>query len=193
MTMARAEVDRRHSRSFGSPVGLAVATVVVASILLSACGSSNTPSASTTTIPASTTSPTAAPEATTTTVGHALSGTAAVIATNWTEFFNGKTPAASKISLLQNGSTFTSIVDNQVSSGLAQSAQARVADVSDLTAASANVRYAIYLGSTPALPSVEGVAVKQDGTWKVSDASFCQLLNLEGLRTAACPSKHEGS
>jgi hypothetical protein len=83
-------------------------------------------------------------------------------------------------------------VNSQASSGLAQSARAKVAAVSDVTADSANVHYAIYLGSSPALPSVFGSAVKQNGTWKVSDASFCQLLNLEGLRTSACPTKHSG-
>jgi hypothetical protein len=62
-----------------------------------------------------------------------------------------------------------------------------------LTATSADVHYAIYLGSTPALPDQVGVAVKQDGTWKVSDASFCVLLNLEGVRAPSCPAKHAGS
>lgn len=186
--MTSTGADQKHSRSLGPGIGLTFAGLALASILLAACGSSHAPSSST-----STTVPTATTQATTTTVAHALSGTAAVISSNWTEFFNGQTSAANKIDLLQNGSTFRSIVNNQASSGLAQSARAKVAAVSDVTTASANVHYAIYLGSTPTLPSVFGVAVKQNGTWKVSDASFCQLLNLEGLRTPACPSKHTGS
>jgi hypothetical protein len=185
--MTSTGADQRHSRSLGLRIGLTLAGFAVASILLAACGSSNAPSSS-----ASTTAPTVTSETTTTTVAHALSGTAAVISSNWTEFFNGQTSAANKIDLLQNGSTFTSIVNSQASSGLAQSARAKVAAVSDVTAASANVHYAIYLGSTPTLPSVSGVAVKQNGTWKVSDASFCQLLNLEGTSTPACPKQHTG-
>jgi hypothetical protein len=83
-------------------------------------------------------------------------------------------------------------VNGQASSGLAQSATAKVSTVTDLTATSASVRYAIYLGSTPALPNQLGVAINQAGTWKVSDASFCVLLKLEGVRTPSCPIKHQG-
>jgi hypothetical protein len=117
----------------------------------------------------------------------------AAIITNWTTFFSGQTSAARKLALLQNGSTFASIVNSQASSGLAQSAKAKVSAVTGLTATSGDVHYAIYLGSTPALPNQVGVAVKQDGTWKVSDASFCVLLNLEGVRSPSCAVKHEGS
>lgn len=185
--MTSTGADQRHDRFFGAHIALSIAGITLASLLLAACGSSNPASSLT-----PTTIPTVTTEATTTTVAHALSGTAAVIAANWTTFFDGRTSAASKVELLQNGSTFATIVRNQASSGLAQSARAKVAAVSDLTATSADVHYAIYLGSTPTLPSVFGVAVKQGGTWKVSDASFCQLLNLEGLRAPACPRQHTG-
>ena len=117
----------------------------------------------------------------------------AAITTSWTTFFSGQTSAAKKLALLENGTSFTSIVNGQASSGLAESASAKVRSVTDVTATSADVRYAIYLGSTPALPNELGVAIKQDGTWKVSDASFCVLLNLEGVRAPSCPAKHAGS
>ncbi len=39
--------------------------------------------------------------------------------------------------------------------------------------------YDIYLGGKPALSNQTGTAVSQDGTWKVGDVSFCQLLALE--------------
>jgi hypothetical protein len=170
-------------------IGLPLAGIAVASILLAACGASNTSSTTTTT----------APRATTTTTGTATSAptvnpaTSSEIIANWTTFFSGRTSAAKKLALLQNGSTFASIVNGQASSGLAQSAKAKVSTVTDLTATAADVHYSIYLGSTPALPNEVGVAVKQDGIWKVSDASFCVLLNLEGVRSAACPAKHAGS
>jgi hypothetical protein len=38
---------------------------------------------------------------------------------------------------------------------------------------------ALALGGKPALSNQIGTAVYQDGTWKVGDGSFCQLLALE--------------
>ena len=175
------------ARLLRSRIALALGGIAVASILLAACGSSNTPT-STTTTPI----PTATTAATTTSTPSVNSGESAAIITNWTTFFSGQTSAAKKLALLENGATFASMVNGQATSGLAQSAKAKVITVTDLTATSAEVRYAIYLGSTPALPNELGVAIKQDGTWKVSDASFCVLLNLEGLRTPSCTAKHTG-
>jgi hypothetical protein len=182
------DIDKR-AHSLSSRIGLVLGAIAVASTLLAACGNSNTP-ASTITTTAQTTTTAAAATTTTPNVNPAVS---AAIITNWTTFFSGQTAAAKKLALLQNGTMFASIVNGQGSSGLAQSAAAKVSTVTDLTATSANVRYTIYLGSTPALPNEVGVAIKQGGTWKVSDASFCVLLNLEGVRTKSCPTKHQGS
>jgi hypothetical protein len=51
--------------------------------------------------------------------------------------------------------------------------------VSNITASQATVNYAIVVSGTPALNNQKGVAVKQGGTWKVGDKSFCGLLQLE--------------
>ncbi len=48
--------------------------------------------------------------------------------------------------------------------------------------------YSILVSGTPALTNQAGVAVYQDGTWKVGDASFCGLLTIEnGGNTASLP------
>ncbi len=54
----------------------------------------------------------------------------------------------------------------------------------------AKVTYNVLLGTTPALTNQSGVAVYQDGTWKVGDASFCGLLALEngGKAPSVCGS-----
>jgi hypothetical protein len=179
----------KHERLLSSRIGVTLGGIALASTLLTACGSSTPPSASITT----TTAPRTSTAATSTSAPSTSTDVSAAIITNWTTFFSGQTSAAKKLALLQNGSGFASIVNGQASSGLAQSAKAKVSTVTGLTATSADVHYAIYLGSTPALPNQVGVAVKQDGTWKVSDASFCVLLNLEGVRAASCPAKHAGS
>jgi hypothetical protein len=50
------------------------------------------------------------------------------------------------------------------------------------------VSYSILLGGQPALSGQTGVAVLQDGTWKVGLASFCGLLATEnGGKTAGLP------
>jgi hypothetical protein len=52
----------------------------------------------------------------------------------------------------------------------------------------AKVIYSIFVGGTPALPNQSGVAVLQNGTWKVGDQSFCGLLTVEnGGKTSKLP------
>ncbi|HYZ53605.1 MAG TPA: hypothetical protein VE733_08920 [Streptosporangiaceae bacterium] len=54
----------------------------------------------------------------------------------------------------------------------------------------AKVIYSVLLGGTPALKNQPGVAVLQNGTWKVGDQSFCALLTLEnnGKAPSVCSS-----
>jgi hypothetical protein len=139
---------------------------------LAACGSSSTSSAS---VP-----PTTRPPASAT----------ALITANREAFFSGKTSAAKKITLLQNGRAYAAIIDAQSGSGMASSASASVTKVTVSSPAQATVTYNVLLGTTPALTNQSGVAVYQNGTWKVGDASFCGLLALEngGKAPSVCGS-----
>jgi hypothetical protein len=112
------------------------------------------------------------------------SAAVAAITANWEAFFDGKTSAAKKISLLQNGSTFAAIITAQAGSGLASSAGAKVTAVVVNTATSATVSYGITLSGATALSGQTGTSVYQGGIWKVGDVSFCQLLKLENSGTA---------
>jgi hypothetical protein len=117
--------------------------------------------------------------------GQAASGNAtAQITANWEAFFNGQTSAAKKISLLENGQKFASVINAQAGSGIATSAGAKVTKVVVNSPAKATVSYDITLGGTTALANQTGTAVYQDGMWKVGDVSFCQLLKLENAGTA---------
>jgi hypothetical protein len=122
--------------------------------------------------------------------GRTGSAATAQIKADWQEFFNAKTPVATRISLLQNGSAFASILRSQASSPLAASAASTVSAVTVESPAQATVTYSILLHGTPALKHEPGVAVHQNGTWKVGDQSFCALLILEssGKAPAACAS-----
>jgi hypothetical protein len=116
------------------------------------------------------------------------SGAASTIAANWAAFFNAKTPVAKRVSLLQDGQTFQSIIKSQAGSGLAASATAKVTKVTVVSSTQAKVTYSILIGGQSALANQAGVAVLQDGTWKVGLASFCGLLAVEnGGKTSGLP------
>lgn len=116
------------------------------------------------------------------------SGAASTIAANWATFFNAKTPVAKRVSLLQDGQTFQSIIKSQAGSGLAASATSKVTKVTMVSPTQAKVTYSILIGGQSALSNQAGVAVLQDGTWKVGLASFCGLLALEnGGKTSGLP------
>ncbi len=90
--------------------------------------------------------------------------------------------------LLQNGQLFEPIITAQAGSVLASSATSKVSKVTLVSATQAKVIYAILVGGTPMLSNQTGVAVYQNGTWKVGDASFCGLLAVEnGGKTSSLP------
>ena len=110
------------------------------------------------------------------------------ITANWTAFFNPKTPVSQRVSLLQDGSQFASVIKAQASSTLASEATAQVTKVTVITSSKAQVTYSILVAGTPELKNQAGTAVYQDGTWKVGVTSFCGLLTLEnGGSTSSLP------
>jgi hypothetical protein len=138
---------------------------------LAACGSSGSPSTPSSSKPPSSSSGTSAE--------------AKTIASNWTAFFSAKTPVNQRVSLLQDGSTFAPIIRAQAGSGLAALASAKVSKVTVQSATQAKVAYSILVSGTPELANQTGVAVLQNGTWKVGVASFCGLLTLENAGSTA--------
>ena len=146
-----------------------------------ACGNGS-PSGSSSTPPSSATSPTVpttSPASTST--ASAPAGSTAAITANWETFFNSKTSVAKRVSLLQDGSQFAAIITAQQHSPLAAGLTAKVKSVSNVTNTQANVKYDLVVGGSKV--PMTGVAVYQDGTWKVGVATFCGLLHLEGLKS----------
>jgi hypothetical protein len=101
-------------------------------------------------------------------------------------FFNPATPAATKVTLLENGPTYASVLTAQASNPQAQQTAAQVTAVSVTSATQASVTWNLLLSGTAVLTNQKGVAVLQGGTWKVADASFCGLLSLQPPVPAAC-------
>ena len=143
---------------------------------LAACGGSSS-SAPPATSPSAT--PSASSTSSTSSTSSAVSADEKAISANWTAFFNPKTPVAQRVSLLQNGSEFASVIQAQAGSALAGSASAQVTKVTVITSSQAAVTYNVLLAGTPALKNQAGTAVYQGGKWKVGDTSFCSLLTLE--------------
>jgi hypothetical protein len=64
----------------------------------------------------------------------------------------------------------------------------KVTKVTLVSATQAKVTYSILESGKAALAKQTGVAVLQDGTWKVGIASFCALLAMEnGGKTSSLP------
>ena len=169
------------ARRIAAPaLGLALAATMAACSSGSpatASPSSAPPSSAPASSPAAGSSPTAG--------STAASGNAtALVTASWEAFFDGKTSAAKKISLLENGQKFASIINAQAGSGIAASAGAKVHAVMVNSPAQATVHYDITLNGQTALGNQTGTAVYQDGMWKVGDVSFCQLLKIENGGTA---------
>lgn len=155
---------------------------------IAACSSgSNSSSSGTSSSPSSAPSSSASAPATSASPVSSSGATAAITA-DWEAFFSPKTPVAKRVSLLQDGQTFASVIRSQAGSGLASSATAKVTKVTVVSPSQAKVTYNILLGGQPALSNQSGVAVKQAGTWKVGVASFCGLLTVEnGGKTSGLP------
>jgi hypothetical protein len=158
-------------------------------LLVTACGGSS-PSASSSSSsppPASSSAPATSASAS----GSTPAGSAAAVAaitTNWQAFFNAKTPDNQRIALLQDGQQFASVIHSQSGSGLAALATAKVTHVTVNSPTMATVSYEILISGTPQLKNQTGVAVNQNGTWKVGVASFCGLLILENAgKTSGLP------
>jgi hypothetical protein len=174
----------RHFSKVAGVLALAGLTAMV-----TACSSSGPSAPSTTSAPPATSAPPSSP-ATSASTPTSTGGTAAVaaITTNWEAFFNAKTPTTQRVALLQDGTQFESVIKAQSGSGLAALATAKVTHVVITSPTMATVTYDILVSGTPQLKNQTGVAVNQNGTWKVGVTSFCGLLTLENAgKTSGLP------
>ncbi len=113
--------------------------------------------------------------------------TKAAIRKNWATFFDGATSAATRVSLAENGEELADTIRAVTDSPIAKQASANVTSVTIDGPTTATVTFTLLLDGSPVLEGVEGTAVLEDGTWKVSIASLCQLAALQGAVPKACP------
>lgn len=112
-------------------------------------------------------------------------GAISAIEANWATFFNAKTPLSRRLALLQDGQALAPVLKAQAGSTLALAATSKVSHVTLTGTTQAAVTYSILVGGQPALSNQSGVAVYQDGVWKVGLVSFCGLLKLENAGKAS--------
>jgi hypothetical protein len=175
----RTQESRRRRERYG-----ALVAAVAASAVLSACGGGHH---------SATTKTSTGPKSTTTTTARAASSAAVAVRSDWEAFFDGKTPVARRVALLQDGSRFASIISAQSGSPLAAAAGAKVDGVILTSPDTARVTYSITEDGQTALAHQTGTAVRVDGTWKVGVGSFCGLLTLEnGGKTSGLPAACRG-
>jgi hypothetical protein len=168
---------------------IGVSALAALTVTLAACGGSS-PSSAGSSAPAKTSAPATSPaaSATTSSGGGNNAAAAAAITTNWEAFFNAKTPDSKRVTLLQDGPDFASVIKSQSGSGLASLATAKVTNVTVNSPTQATVDYEILVSGTPELKNQTGTAVYEDGTWKVGVTSFCGLLTIENAgKTSGLP------
>ncbi|GAA4481681.1 hypothetical protein GCM10023094_30350 [Rhodococcus olei] len=172
----------------GGPQRLAAAFAFGALLAAAVAGCGNSSDESSTTTSPTTTHTTATTHETETT--HAT-GTAAGADTDavthaFVTFFSGETAGATKITLVQNGEAFADTINAQANSPMATGTTATVSHVDMDAPGHATVTYTVLINGQPALTDQMGEAVQVDGTWKVSQSTFCALLTLEGNPPPAC-------
>lgn len=101
------------------------------------------------------------------------------VAANWKAFFSSAQTAAHENQLLQNGHAFAELLAAQAKSGQFGGTTAGVSKVTLISPRRARVIFSVCVSGSPVILSKRGLAVWQDGSWRVSDASFCDLLALE--------------
>ncbi len=167
-------------------LALALAAAVAACSSSSSSSSSSAPASS---APASSAPASSAPAVSSAPAATNTAAAAAQITANWEKFFSSSTPVSEKVTLVQNGSTFSSAITSFLSLPLANGLGAKVTGVTVNSATSATVTYNITANGTSLLSGQTGTAVYQDGVWKVGDASLCALFRLVpgGTVPSACP------
>jgi hypothetical protein len=79
------------------------------------------------------------------------------------------------------------VIQGFASNPLAKNVSVSVSSVTLQGANNAKVVYTVKLGGV-GLPKQTGTAVRQNGTWKVGDASLCKLVSLQGSTPSVCKS-----
>ncbi len=141
---------------------------VLVAVALAACGGSSHPGIADHTVPSA-------------------AQTKAQIKSAYEKFFSSNTSIPDRVALLQNGPRFKGVVTSFANNPLASNTSATVSSVTLQGANRARVVYTVKVAGA-GLPKQTGAAVRENGTWKVGDASLCKLIALGGTTPSVCKS-----
>lgn len=111
-----------------------------------------------------------------------------VLREQWTEFFNGKTPYADRVRLLQNGNQFQTYFAQHSQDPNVQHLGAKVTNVQFANAGLAHVTFTLYEGSKPVAQHLSGTALLNQSNWQVSAQTFCSVVTKYGQpKPPVCP------
>ncbi|MGW6983740.1 hypothetical protein ACWGE1_30575 [Streptomyces sp. NPDC054932] len=99
---------------------------------------------------------------------------------NWTAFFDPKTPTEKKAELLQHGDVLELLLDGFSAGSEAAKTSVKVTDVTFTSPTEAKVTYDLRVGDETTLPDSKGTVILEDGVWKVSLKTLCELVELSG-------------
>ncbi|MEU7605346.1 hypothetical protein [Streptomyces sp. NPDC041003] len=104
----------------------------------------------------------------------------AQIEKNWAAFFDPETPVKEKAELLQHGEMIAMLLGLFGTDPDSPDTAVEISDITFTSPTEAKVTYDLLVSGVPALEDSKGVAVLDDGVWKVSLKSLCGLLELGG-------------
>ncbi|WP_327413116.1 hypothetical protein [Streptomyces sp. NBC_01233] len=111
----------------------------------------------------------------------------AQIEKNWATFFDPETSVKEKAELLQHGETLAVLLGLFGADANAPETSVEITDITFTSPTEAKVTYDLMVSGIPALEDGKGVAVLDDGVWKVSLKSLCGLIELSGHDAPAPP------
>ncbi|MFD4869031.1 hypothetical protein [Streptomyces sp. NPDC058412] len=106
---------------------------------------------------------------------------------NWAAFFDPETPVKEKADLLQHGEMIAMLLGLFGTDPDSPDTAVEISDITFTSPTEATVTYDLLVSGVPALEDSKGIAVLDDGVWKVSLKSLCGLIDLSGHDAPAPP------
>jgi hypothetical protein len=103
----------------------------------------------------------------------------AEVKASWAGFFDGSKPAAERASYLEDAGSLAQALAAAGQDPNAAATKATVSAVAFTDPTHATVTYDLVVNGATVLPGAQGQEILVDGHWKVSKASFCQLVALK--------------
>jgi len=126
------------------------------------------------------------PAAVTASGSPADAATVAAVTTAYATFFKATNTLAQTEAVLQNGTKLAAALAAQAKNPTAKTLSATVTSVALVNPNVANVIFTLNSNGQPLLKNTPGLAVKQDGVWKLAAQTFCGLAAAAGPAPAAC-------